>query len=172
MKKAGFKKYDSAYKRTESPFTKYASDAQRKAIWASKNEKKSAMKKVDKKALNEVSKELKKASKTHAGQADKIQSAMKKKRSATGKDKIHRTLNPFDRHERVDYHGLGAKGLNKRRIKLRKEKDMRADGGQESGFKKISASCKAQAKKKFKVSPSAYASGWGVRCTRGDFKKK
>ena len=39
-------------------------------------------------------------------------------------------------------------------------------------FKKISASCKAQAKKKFKVWPSAYASGWGVRCTRGDFKKK
>tara|TARA_R110000796_G_scaffold252286_2_gene385942 strand:+ start:83 stop:319 length:237 start_codon:yes stop_codon:yes gene_type:complete len=36
---------------------------------------------------------------------------------------------------------------------------------------KISASCKAQAKKKFKVWPSAYASGWGVRCTRGDFKK-
>ena len=37
---------------------------------------------------------------------------------------------------------------------------------------KISPSCKAQAKKKFKVWPSAYASGWGVRCTRGDFKKK
>ena len=35
MKKAGFKKYDSAYKRAESPFTKYVSDAQRKAIWAS-----------------------------------------------------------------------------------------------------------------------------------------
>ena len=34
---------------------------------------------------------------------------------------------------------------------------------------KISASCKARAKKKFKVWPSAYASGWGVRCTRGDF---
>ena len=31
---------------------------------------------------------------------------------------------------------------------------------------KISASCKAQAKKKFKVWPSAYASGWGVRCTK------
>tara|TARA_R100000655_G_C2976570_1_gene191209 strand:- start:251 stop:397 length:147 start_codon:yes stop_codon:yes gene_type:complete len=39
-------------------------------------------------------------------------------------------------------------------------------------FRKISASCKAQAKRKFKVWPSAYASGWGVRCTRGDFKKK
>ena len=38
---------------------------------------------------------------------------------------------------------------------------------------KISASCKLkQKKKKFKVWPSAYASGWGVRCTRGDFKKK
>jgi len=44
--------------------------------------------------------------------------------------------------------------------------------GLNSPMKKISASCKAQAKKKFKVWPSAYASGWGVRCTRGDFKKK
>jgi hypothetical protein len=31
---------------------------------------------------------------------------------------------------------------------------------------KISGPCKAAAKKKFKVWPSAYASGWGVRCTR------
>ena len=41
-----------------------------------------------------------------------------------------------------------------------------------SALKKISAGCKAAAKRKFKVWPSAYASGWGVRCTRGDFKKK
>mgnify|MGYP003118486164 FL=1 len=33
-------------------------------------------------------------------------------------------------------------------------------------FKKISGPCKAAAKRKFKVWPSAYASGWGVRCTR------
>ena len=39
-------------------------------------------------------------------------------------------------------------------------------------YAKISESCKAAAKRKFKVWPSAYASGWGVRCTRGDFKKK
>ena len=32
-----------------------------------------------------------------------------------------------------------------------------------SPFTKISASCKAQAKKKFKVWPSDYASGWGFR---------
>jgi len=36
---------------------------------------------------------------------------------------------------------------------------------------KISPSCKARAKKKFKVWPSAYASGWGVRCTKGQLKK-
>lgn len=35
-----------------------------------------------------------------------------------------------------------------------------------SPMKKISGPCKTAAKKKFKVWPSAYASGWGVRCTR------
>jgi len=30
---------------------------------------------------------------------------------------------------------------------------------------KISGPCKTAAKRKFKVWPSAYASGWGVRCT-------
>ena len=31
---------------------------------------------------------------------------------------------------------------------------------------KISSACKAAAKRKFNVWPSAYASGWGVRCTK------
>jgi hypothetical protein len=31
---------------------------------------------------------------------------------------------------------------------------------------KISPACKRAAKKKFKVWPSAYASGWGTRCTK------
>jgi hypothetical protein len=46
-------------------------------------------------------------------------------------------------------------------------------------YGKISSACKAAAKKKFKVWPSAYASGWGVRCTKaggpskfGNKKKK
>ena len=50
----------------------------------------------------------------------------------------------------------------------------KADGGKgnpnkmkkSSALKKISAACKSAAKRKFKVWPSAYASGWGVRCTR------
>ena len=39
-----------------------------------------------------------------------------------------------------------------------------------SALKKISAACKAAAKRKFKVWPSAYGSGWGVRCTRNPRK--
>ena len=54
-------------------------------------------------------------------------------------------------------------GKRKSTMKMKDESPMKG---------KISASCKAQAKRKFKVWPSAYASGWGVRCTRGDFKKK
>ena len=38
--------------------------------------------------------------------------------------------------------------------------------GIQSPLNKISGPCKAAAKKKFKVWPSAYASGWGVRCTK------
>jgi len=38
--------------------------------------------------------------------------------------------------------------------------------GVKSPLNKISGPCKTAAKKKFKVWPSAYASGWGVRCTK------
>ena len=41
---------------------------------------------------------------------------------------------------------------------------MKAEGS--ALYAKISSACKAAAKKKFKVWPSAYASGWGVRCTK------
>ena len=89
-----------------------------KAIKLGKAAKNLFKKKLDVKALKQVSKELKKASNTHAGQAEKINSALPKK--------IKRT--------------------------------------------KISAPCKAAAKRKFKVWPSAYASGWCVRCTRNPRK--
>ena len=75
----------------------------------------------DKKKLKKIVGELNKASKTHASQANRINSMLKKTSPALAK---------------------------------------------------ISASCKAQAKKKFKVLPSSYAYGWVVSCTRGDFKKK
>ena len=74
----------------------------------------SGFRKLDVATLKDVSRELKKASNTHAAQADKITSALPMK----------------------------------------------------SPMKAISGPCKAAAKRKFKVWPSAYASGWGVRCTR------
>ena len=70
---------------------------------------------MSKQKLKKISKELRKASRLHSGQADKIEAMLKS------------TSSPL---------------------------------------KKISAACKAAAKRKFKVWPSAYASGWGVRCTR------
>ena len=85
------------------------------------------------KKLKKISKQLKGASKLHAGQAEKIDSMI-------------------------------SEGPMKKIDDLKKRTS--------PALAKISASCKAQAKKKFKVWPSAYASGWGVRCTRGDFKKK
>lgn len=43
-------------------------------------------------------------------------------------------------------------------------------GTLKSPMRKISEPCKRAAKRKFKVWPSAYASGWGVRCTRNPSK--
>ena len=62
---------------------------------------------------------------------------------------------------------------SKKSRKVSKQKSMKESGspfkmkGKSPLLGKISASCKARAKKKFKVWPSAYASGWGVRCTQG-----
>ena len=53
-------------------------------------------------------------------------------------------------------HGKQAKAV-KKHIKEMEDSPVKAA---------ISGPCKAAAKKKFKVWPSAYASGWGVRCTK------
>ena len=70
---------------------------------------------MNKRKLQRISKELKKASNLHAGQAKKIDSMLKKKSPA---------------------------------------------------LKKLSASCKAAAKRKFKVYPSAYANMWAAKTQR------
>ena len=70
---------------------------------------------MSKQKLKKISKELKKASNLHAGQAKKIDSMLKKKSPA---------------------------------------------------LKKLSASCKAAAKRKFKVYPSAYANMWAAKTQR------
>ncbi len=90
----------------------YASNAQRKAVWASRNEKKSPAK------MGPIV----------AAVASKVAGKV------------------------VD------KAMEKSPFKLKAKSPLMG---------KISESCKARAKKKFKVWPSAYASGWGVRCTKG-----
>ena len=54
----------------------------------------------------------------------------------------------------------------KKASKLHAAQAAKIDEAIDSPMKKISGPCKAAAKRKFKVWPSAYASGWGVRCTR------
>ena len=54
----------------------------------------------------------------------------------------------------------------KKASKLHAAQATKIDEAIDSPMKKISGPCKAAAKRKFKVWPSAYASGWGVRCTR------
>ena len=73
-----------------------------------------------KKKLKNISKQLKGASKLHAGQAKKIDNMIKNKSSA---------------------------------LKLKKS----------PALAKLSASCKAAAKRKFKVYPSAYANMWASK---------
>jgi len=70
---------------------------------------------MNKEKLQKIAKELEKASNTHANQAKKINSLLKKKSPA---------------------------------------------------LKKLSASCKAAAKRKFKVYPSAYANMWAAKTQR------
>ena len=70
---------------------------------------------MSKQKLKKISRELKKASNLHAGQAKKIDSMLSKKSPA---------------------------------------------------LKKLSASCKAAAKRKFKVYPSAYANMWAAKTQR------
>ena len=70
---------------------------------------------MNKRKLQKISRELKKASNLHAGQAKKIDSMLKKKSPA---------------------------------------------------LKKLSASCKAMAKRKFKVYPSAYANMYAAKMQR------
>ena len=99
--------------------------------------------KLSKASLNKVSTQLKKASKLHAGQAAKIDKAVSAMKKEVPSHRIKSKLKP--RKTLV--------GSNYKRSTI-------------TPMKKISGPCKAAAKRKFKVWPSAYASGWGVRCTK------
>jgi hypothetical protein len=149
----------------------YVSAAQRKAVWASKkdggkgnpNKKGSPAKNVD-----DMTKD----------QYDKAKKISGERRKAKGLEPINISYENRGKKPAVDKAVNKAITTEKARAKSKADKAIKAKYPSGSPFKmqpksplmgKISASCKARAKKKFKVWPSAYASGWGVRCTRGDF---
>ena len=141
---------------------------------------------MSKAKLKSISKNLKKSSKVHAKQAKQLESIMKKapirkngkvtgklKRKPIGnklleiKDRMIPTPNipGLPDTENMPYRPTEEfkklkKILGKKGVPMAKN----------SALKKISSACKAAAKRKFKVWPSAYASGWGVRCTRNPRK--
>ena len=98
---------------------------------------------MSKQKLKAISGKLKKASKAHAGQAAKIDKATSAMKKEVPSHRVKSKLKP--RKTLV--------GSNYKRSTT-------------TPMKKISGPCKAAAKRKFKVWPSAYASGWGVRCTK------
>ena len=62
--------------------------------------------------------------------------------------------------------GVSGRGSgNKQALAKAKQKRL-SPFGMSPLYGKISSACKSAAKRKFKVWPSAYASGWGVRCTK------
>ena len=80
-------------------------------------------------------------------------------------DKKKMRLIPTDDAERKDKSGIQSWQLAPDMKAPLKKSPLQMVGVQ-SPLNKISGPCKAAAKKKFKVWPSAYASGWGVRCTK------
>ena len=153
------------------------------------------------KKLKKISKQLKGASKLHAGQAKKIDNMIKKSPTrqngkVIGKLKRKPILDPITKD-------LIPKPLNKKLEKYKFIEDMRPKpvdpklkkhmfkntpnfkSGKKPGFPmksknvasamkmktspalaKLSASCKAAAKRKFKVYPSAYANMWAAKTQR------
>ncbi len=156
----------------------YVSAAQRKAVWASKkdggkgnpNKKGSPAKKKDKFVLEYNKKDA----------VSELDGA-KLGRTPTARDSAYasRVIAPKRKKGKNVQSNYDFMQKNYPGTKTPKNVEYKAvEGKAKSPFKmeaksplmgKISASCKARAKKKFKVWPSAYASGWGVRCTRGDF---
>jgi hypothetical protein len=89
-------------------------------------------------------------------------------KTGCGRRRMEQMTNPFK---------LNKQALNKMSGELKKASKLHAGQAakidkatsamkMQTPMKKISGPCKAAAKRKFKVWPSAYASGWGVRCTK------
>ena len=149
----------------------YKSHAQRKAVWASKKDggkgnPNSPAKLVPtslrkkRKTQEDVANEARKSYKNKSAKqmaeyrSKKTQAEVAARGKMSEKDMMKNEAKVYD----TDGPNVNVYGKKKSPFKMEAKSPLMG---------KISASCKARAKKKFKVWPSAYASGWGVRCTQG-----
>ena len=145
---------------------------------------------MSKQKLKKISKELKKASNLHAGQAKKIDNMIKKSPTLLKKGKNLGRLNEKktklgrlnekktklgrvseeDRKKRYLENVKKQYGIDKTKkstMKLKSRNVANATAKKTSpALAKLSASCKAAAKRKFKVYPSAYANMWAAKTQR------
>ena len=124
------------------------------------------------KKLRKISKQLKGASKLHAGQAKKIDSMIKNSpaKKFDFKSQKHKNKRDYTAKEEKDFsmHNISAR-RTEGTIKQQKEMRNRASAlklKKSPALAKLSASCKAAAKRKFKVYPSAYANMWAAKTQR------
>ena len=116
--------------------------------------------------LRNIAKNLKKSSKVHAKQSKQIESIMKK---SPAKNKAKNLLKAvpnkaaFDKLSPEDKKGF-TKAAKKAGLPTKKATAMKMKTS--PALVKLSASCKAAAKRKFKVYPSAYANMWAAKTQR------
>ena len=131
---------------------------------------------MSKRTLKNIAKNLKKSSKVHAKQSKQIENIMKKSPTLKKKQKKRPPLPPAPAPKPTYPGGLKRvtrkKGPNLGRIKNPKNSSLIPNIANETAKKtspalaKLSASCKAAAKRKFKVYPSAYANMWAAKTQR------
>ena len=127
------------------------------------------------KKLKKISKELKKASRLHAGQAKKIDSMLRfdfgSKGSFDINSKKSKNKRDYTAKEEMDYseHNISTRrteGTIKQQKELREKRGALMKAKTSPALLKLSASCKAAARRKFKVYPSAYANMWAAKTQR------
>ena len=134
---------------------------------------------MSKRTLKNIAKNLKKSSKVHAKQSQQIENIMKKSPALKKKRKKRPPLPPAPVPKpRKKGPNLGRlkptteKKTKLGRIKNPKNSRLIPNVANETAKKtspalaKLSASCKAAAKRKFKVYPSAYANMWAAKTQR------
>jgi len=144
----------------------YVSHAQRKAVWASKKDggKGNPNKKSPAKMVPTSARKKRKTQQDIANEARKNRSSYKNKAA----EQMAKYREKKTQAEAAVAGGMTEKDMMKNETKMYAKMSSPFKLKPKSPLMgKISASCKARAKKKFKVWPSAYASGWGVRCTQG-----